>query len=154
MGPFIGVVSDTHGYYDPVLDDLFAGAEHIVHAGDIGAGVLERLRRLAPVTAVLGNTDAADLLPGVPPQAEVEILGLRVLVSHVRESLLRDRDPVAEGVDLVITGHSHRPAVEWREAALLLNPGSAGRPRLGRPRTAAFVVVEGGRPRPQIVTLD
>jgi hypothetical protein len=52
--PFIGVISDTHGCYDPLLDDLLAGAERILHAGDIGAGILDRLRRLAPVTAVLG----------------------------------------------------------------------------------------------------
>ncbi len=61
--PFIGVVSDTHGYYDPVLDDLFAGAAHIVHAGDVNdPATLARLRRLAPLTAVAGNTDRPDPL--------------------------------------------------------------------------------------------
>jgi uncharacterized protein len=152
--PFIGVVSDTHGFYDPLLDHLFAGAAHIVHAGDVGAGVLERLGRLAPVTAVLGNTDAPDLLPGVPEQAAVAVLGLRILVGHIREGLLRARDPVAEGFDVVVTGHSHRAAVEWRGRTLLLNPGSAGRARFGLPRSAALVVVKAGRPRPRIVTLD
>ena len=56
--PFIGVVSDTHSYYDEALDDLLAGAERIIHAGDVGTiDVLARLRALAPVTAVMGNTD-------------------------------------------------------------------------------------------------
>ena len=60
--PFIGVVSDTHGYYDEQLDGLFAGALHIVHAGDVGTpDVLARLRALAPLTVVAGNTDL-DLL--------------------------------------------------------------------------------------------
>ena len=94
--PFIGVVSDTHGHYDPLLDDLFAGAERIVHAGDIGVGILDRLRRLAPVTAVLGNTDLADVWPGVKSEAVAEALGLRILVGHIRDGLLRFRDPVAE----------------------------------------------------------
>lgn len=152
--PFVGVLSDTHGYYDPVLDDLFAGAERIVHAGDIGAGVLERLSRLAPVTAVLGNTDSPELLPGIPWEAEAECLGLRLLVAHIREALWRARDPVAQGFDLVVTGHSHRPAVERRGHTLLLNPGSAGGARFGLPRSAALVAVQGGRTRAQIVTLE
>jgi putative phosphoesterase len=152
--PFIGILSDTHGHYDAVLDDLFVGAERIVHAGDIGAGVLERLSRLAPVTAVLGNTDSPQLLPGVPWEAEVECLGLRIVVAHIRESLWGARDPVAQGFDLVVTGHSHRPSFEWSGGTMMLNPGAAGRARFGLPRSAALVVVEGGRPRAQIVTLE
>jgi putative phosphoesterase len=152
--PFIGVVSDTHGRYDPLLEDLFAGAERIVHAGDIGTGVLERLGLLAPVTAVLGNTDLPEMLPGVPQEAVVEALGLRILVGHIRDGLLRFRDPVAEGLDLVISGHSHRAAVEWRQGTLLLNPGSAGSARFGLPRSVALVTLAGGRPQPRIVPLE
>ena len=152
--PFIGVISDTHGHYDPLLDDLFAGAERIVHAGDIGAGILERLRGLAPVTAVLGNIDLADVLPGVQSEAVAEALGLRILVGHIRDGLLRFRDPVAEGFDLVVTGHSHRATVEWRQGTLLLNPGSAGSARFGLPRSVALVTAHAGRPQPRIVPLE
>lgn len=152
--PFIGVLSDTHGYYDPVLDDLFSGAERIVHAGDIGVGVLERLRRIAPVTAVLGNTDPASLLPDLPAEATTEVLGMTLLVAHIRRDLERAHDPVAEHIDLVVTGHSHRAAVEWREDTLFLNPGAAGHARFGLPRTVALVAMEGGRPRARIVPLD
>ena len=153
--PFIGVVSDTHGYYDPMLDDLFAGAVGIVHAGDIGDyGILERLRGLAPLTAVLGNTDPPFLAPDLPWEVEVEIAGLRIIVCHIGADLMGAHDPVAEGFDLVISGHSHRASVTWREETLFLNPGSAGRARFGQPRTAAIVNVEGGRPQPQIVALD
>ena len=153
-GPFIGVVSDTHGHYDPLLDDLFAGAERIVHAGDIGPGVLERLGRLAPVTAVLGNTDLPEALPGVSLEAGIDALGLRIVVCHIRDNLLRFRDPAAEGFDLVITGHSHQATVEWRQETLLLNPGSAGRARFGLPRSAALVTLDSARPQPRIVTLE
>jgi uncharacterized protein len=153
--PFIGVVSDTHGYYDPALDDLFAGAARIVHAGDIGSlDILQRLRGLAPLTAVLGNTDRPAWGDTLPWEAEAEILGLRVLVCHIGASLMGRHDPVAEGVDLVISGHSHKPAVEWRVDTLFLNPGSAGRARFGQPRTAALVAVKDGRPEPRIVPLD
>lgn len=152
--PFIGVVSDTHGYYDRRLDALFAGALHIVHAGDVGSGVLGPLGKLAPLTVVAGNTD----LPGggeeLPWEAHVEVAGLRVLVCHIGKSLMGRHDPVAEGYDLVVSGHSHRAAVEWRERTLFLNPGSAGRARFGMPRTCALVTVADGRPEPQIVALD
>jgi len=153
--PFIGVLSDTHGYYDPMLDDLFAGAAGIVHAGDIGDyGILERLRGLAPLTAVAGNTDAPFPALDLPWDAEVEIAGLRIIVCHIGASLMGRRDPVREGFDLVISGHSHKAAVEWREETLFLNPGAAGRPRFGQPRTAALVGVKAGRPEPRIVPLD
>jgi putative phosphoesterase len=153
--PFIGVLSDTHGYYDPMLDDLFAGAAGIVHAGDVGDdGILARLRGLAPLTVVAGNTDLPVEGLDLPWEAEVEIAGLRIIVCHIAASLMGRHDPVAEGFDIVISGHSHRAAVEWREDTLFLNPGAAGRPRFGQPRTVALVSVKGGRPEPGIVPLD
>ncbi len=154
--PFIGVVSDTHSYYDDALDDLLAGAERIIHAGDVGTvDVLARLEALAPVTAVLGNTDLPFWDDQLPWEAEVEALGLRILVCHIGKSLMGRHDPVAEGFDLVISGHSHRAAVEWREGTLFLNPGAAGKARFGMPRTLAFVSLgSDGRPVPEIVPLD
>jgi uncharacterized protein len=151
--PFIGVVSDTHGYYDERLDVELAGAVHIVHAGDVGSGVIPRLRALAPLTVVAGNTD----LPGaaeadLPWEAQVEIAGRRVIVCHIGHSLMGRHDPVAEGFDLVVSGHSHKAAVEWRGDTLFLNPGSAGHARFGRPRTCARVSL-GARLEPTIVTL-
>ncbi len=153
--PFIGVVSDTHGYYDDRLDLVLAGAERIVHAGDIGTlDILSRLRALAPVTAVLGNTDLPFWEGELPWEAEAEALGLRILVCHVGTSLMGRHDPVAEGFDLVVSGHSHKAAVEWRGDTLFLNPGAAGKARFGLPRTCALVTVgAGGRPAPQIVAL-
>jgi len=154
--PFIGVVSDTHGYYDARLDDLLSGAERIVHAGDIGMlHVLSRLRALAPVTAVLGNTDLSFSEDDLPWEAEVEALGLRILVCHISKSLMGRHDPVAEGFDLVVSGHSHKAAVEWRGETLFLNPGAAGKARFGLPRTCALVTVGAdGRAAPQIAPLD
>ena len=146
--PFIGVVSDTHGYYDEQLDVLLAGAVRIIHAGDIGTlDVLARLRAIAPVTAVLGNTD-------LPWETEVEELGLRILLCHIGKSLMGRHDPVAEGYDLVVSGHSHMAAVDWREQTLFLNPGAAGKARFGLPRTLARVQLGAdGRPVPEIVSL-
>ena len=153
--PFIGVVSDTHGYYDPVLDERFADAAHIIHAGDVNdPQTLERLRKIAPLTAVAGNTDLPDPWIDLPWEVDTEIAGLHVLICHIGADLMNRHDPVAEGFDLVVSGHSHRAAIEWREGTLFLNPGSAGRPRFGQARTCALVTVRAGRPKPRIVTLD
>lgn len=152
--PIIGVVSDTHGYYDPALDRLFAGAAHIVHAGDVGTlSIIARLRGLAPLTAVAGNTDLPGFGDQLPWEAEVEAVGMRILVCHIGQSLMGRHDPVAEGFDLVISGHSHVAAVEWRAETLFLNPGSAGRARFGQPRSAALVTVTAGRAEPRLVPL-
>jgi uncharacterized protein len=149
--PFIAVVSDTHGYYDEQLDDLLAGAVHIVHAGDVGRGVIPRLRALASLTVVAGNTDLpTDELPW---EAVVTVAGTRIIVCHIGSSLMGRHDPVLEGFDLVVSGHSHKAAVEWRGDTLFLNPGSAGRARFGQPRTCAFVMLEGERLEPTVVTL-
>jgi putative phosphoesterase len=152
---FIGVVSDTHGYYDDALDDLFAGASRIIHAGDIGGpDILQRLQLMAPLTVVLGNTDGPSWGDTLPLEAVTEVLGLRVIVCHIGASLMGRHDPVLEGFDLVVSGHSHKAAVGWRRSTLFLNPGSAGRARFGMPRTCAQVSVLGGRPEPRIVPLD
>ena len=54
----VGVISDTHGVLDPRAFAALADCDVIIHAGDIcGPGILEELRILAPVIAVLGNCD-------------------------------------------------------------------------------------------------
>src|SRR5450756_3069747 len=71
-------------------------------------GVLERLRGLAPLTVVAGNTDRPFSALDLPWEVEVEIAGLRVIVCHIGASLMGRHDPVREGFDLVISGHSHK----------------------------------------------
>lgn len=152
--PVIGVVSDTHAFYEPKLDELFAGVDHIVHAGDFGTlDVLERLRLLGPLTVVCGNVDRQYFLDQFPWETQVEVAGARILVCHIGTSLMGNHDPVAEGFGLVVSGHSHRAAVKWRGETLFLNPGYAGRSRFGQPRSVALVTVRDGVPEPEIVSL-
>jgi hypothetical protein len=89
----------------------------------------------------------------LPWETEVEVAGLRLIVCHIGHSLMGRHDPVAEGYDVVVSGHSHRAAIEWRDGVLFLNPGSAGRARFGKPRTLALVEVRDGRPQARIVDL-
>ena len=55
----IGVISDTHDFFDPRIPELFKDVEHIIHAGDIGSmAIISELEKIAPVTAITGNTDS------------------------------------------------------------------------------------------------
>jgi len=139
----LGVISDTHGRLDPALHEIFAGVERIVHAGDVGAAdVLIELATIAPVTAVRGNVDLYLGAEQLPEEAGFEIAGRRVLVAHVLPDLLRRHRPAREGVDLVVTGHSHRYRESREQGVLFLNPGSAGAARFGLPRSAAVVEID------------
>jgi uncharacterized protein len=138
----VGVISDTHGLFDPRLKEVFAGVDHILHAGDIGAmTVLDSLAAIAPVTAVRGNVDHEAWGWDLPDEAAVELNGRRILVAHIKEDLLRHRDPEREGFSAVVTGHSHAPALVQRGDVLYLNPGSAGRRRFHLPRAVALLNV-------------
>src|SRR4030095_5946737 len=121
----IGLVSDTHSLLRPEAEAYLAGSDHIVHGGDIGhAGILERLRALAPLTAVRGNNEHGTWAEALPETEWLEVGGILVLAVH--DLALLDVDPRAAGVRVVISGHSHQPGVEERDGVLFVNPGSAG----------------------------
>jgi uncharacterized protein len=132
----VGVISDTHGLVRTAALGALAGAELIVHAGDVGApAVLEQLRTVAPVVAVRGNNDRGPWAHALPSAEVVEFGGVLLYVLHDVKEL--DLDPRAAGFRVVIAGHSHRPAVEERDGVLFLNPGSAGPRRFTLPITVA-----------------
>jgi putative phosphoesterase len=139
----IGVISDTHGLLRPEAVTALRGVEHILHAGDVGdIAILDSLRQIAPVTAIRGNVDVSGPCAELPPTDVVELGGkLFYLVHSVRDL---DIKPAAAGVDVVVSGHSHKPAVESREGVLFFNPGSAGPRRFSLPVTLGFVTVEDG----------
>ncbi len=77
----IGVVSDTHGYFEPRLNDVLAGVDLILHAGDVGTlAVLDELSQIAPVRAVAGNVDPAQL--ALPPSLKLKLENVQVEVLH------------------------------------------------------------------------
>lgn len=147
----VGVVSDTHGMLRDCLYPSFATVDLIIHAGDVGRQVvLQELRRMAPVVAVRGNTDGrwAD---GLLPLLDMVSVGGRMMaVLHDLTDL--DLDPRAAGVDVVISGHTHRPLIETRDGVLYLNPGSIGPRRFDYPVSAALIEIRGATLTPQILT--
>ncbi len=142
MGGRIGIISDTHGLMRPEALQALAGVDHILHAGDVGAPeVLERLRELAPVTAIRGNVDRGAWAQALPETDLVEAAGRFFYLVHDLAAL--DIDPSAAGVCAVVSGHSHRPAVHRRRGVLYVNPGSAGPRRFNLPVTLGLIDVSG-----------
>jgi hypothetical protein len=149
----IGVISDTHGLLRPEAEQCLAGVAHIIHAGDIGRPeVIEGLSRIAPVIAIKGNVDTADWAARYPDTRRMQLGGRVMFVLHdVNELKL---DPVSEGIDVVISGHSHRPGIKTVDGVLYLNPGSAGPRRFSLPITVATLEVNKSGIRPAISDLD
>jgi putative phosphoesterase len=148
----VGLISDTHGLLRPEALDFLAGADHIVHGGDIGGpDILERLAAIAPLTVVRGNNDTAPWARAIPETARVDVGNVALYAIHDLKAL--DIDPRVAGVRVVVSGHSHRPACTERDGVLYVNPGSAGRRRFSLPIAAAELVIDGDRVHPRIVTL-
>ena len=148
----VGVISDTHGLLRPEAVRALEGMDLIVHAGDVGGPeVLETLRTLAPVVAVRGNVDAGDWAHALSETETVEAGDTMLYVLHDAHRL--DLDPAAAGFAAVISGHSHRPAIERRNGVLFLNPGSAGPWRFVLPVSLALLRVQGDGLDAELVNL-
>jgi putative phosphoesterase len=153
----LGLIADTHGLLRPEAVAALEGCEHIIHAGDIGSrtgdprGVLDTLARIAPLTVVRGNNDCGSWAAPIPYAADIEFDGVRIHVLHILGELAID--PAAEGVNVVVSGHSHQPCMESRASVLFVNPGSAGPRRFKLPVSVARLWVEGGRAEAELVTL-
>jgi uncharacterized protein len=139
----IGVISDTHGLMRPEALAALRGVEHILHAGDVGdISILGALRTIAPVTAIRGNVDTSGPCAELPATDVVELGGKVFYLVHSVHDL--DIDPVAAGVAMVVSGHSHKASVSVKRDVVFFNPGSAGPRRFSLPVTVGFVTVEDG----------
>jgi hypothetical protein len=148
----IGVISDTHGLLRPEALDALRGAEHILHAGDVGdITILDRLRTIAPVTAIRGNIDTSGSTAQLPATEAVELNGHLIYMLHSIADL--DLKPEAAGISVVIFGHSHKPSIDIHKGVLYLNPGSAGPRRFKLPVTVAHLYLD-AKPRAEIITLN
>jgi uncharacterized protein len=147
----LGVISDTHGLLRPEVFDAFEGVEHILHAGDVGTpGILSDLRALAPVTAVYGNTDGAELRRVLPQVAALELDGFDIVVTHGDQlgsptpEALHSAFPDAQ---IIVYGHTHRPLLTIVDVVVtVMNPGGAGARRFNLPPSVGILELEAGIP--------
>jgi putative phosphoesterase len=155
--PTLGIISDTHGRLPARVFDVFARVDLILHAGDIGdPDLLIDLTALAPVRAVYGNMDGAEVRAGVEAEAVLREGGATIVLLHghlladQRAITFRDAFPDA---DVVVHGHTHEARIDRDAAPWVLNPGSAGAPRRGGPSSVAILRVENGLLDARIVAL-
>lgn len=142
----IGVISDTHDYLDPRIPELFQGVDHILHGGDIGMPcIIMELENVAPVTAVLGNTDVG---LNFKETEVIELAKSKFMVHHIVDvrspSAAVQRRLIRDNPDVLVFGHTHKPFNERIGKTLFFNPGYAGKPRFSMPRTVAVLHCENG----------
>jgi putative phosphoesterase len=132
----VGLISDTHGLLRDEALQALEGSDLIIHAGDVGRPeILGALKALAPVVAVRGNVDTQPWAEELPVTAVAEAGPATIYVLHNLAEL--DLDPAAAGFQIVVSGHSHKPANAMRDGVLYINPGSAGPRRFNLPITVA-----------------
>lgn len=145
----IGLVSDTHGMFDPALPEILKDVSAILHAGDVGdPAILGQLKDICPsLVVVSGNVDThVRGLEMLPAFAKRNLMGIRILITHYTGSSDFRLPPVVAAIKkekpaLVLSGHTHIPLIEQQDGILFVNPGSCGPKRMDLPRTCGVLTV-------------
>lgn len=148
----IGLLSDTHGYWDERYARHFAECDEVWHAGDIGSlEVAEKFEAFRPFRAVYGNIDGRDIRLRYPEVNRFSIEGADVLIKHIGgypgnydasiRGTLRTNPPT-----LFISGHSHILKVMHDRSinTLHINPGAAGIHGFHKVRTLVRFTIDNG----------
>lgn len=147
----IGLLSDTHAYWDDKYSEYFSSCDEIWHAGDIGSDLLaSQLAEIHPLRAVYGNIDGQSTRLQYPKIAHFKVEEVEVMMTHIggypgryhpeiREELYNSRP------NLFITGHSHILKVGFDKNlnCLHMNPGAAGKSGFHQVRTLIRFTIEG-----------
>lgn len=155
MGILVGLISDTHGLVRPAVFPALEGVELILHAGDVGDGVLEELNAIAPVRAVRGNTDPPEF-PGLQEALDLALQGVRIHVSHGHElgSPTPEKLLAAYPADVIVYGHTHKQLVVNVAGRWVINPGSAGAQRFKLRPSVGRMTIETGKVEIALLELD
>jgi putative phosphoesterase len=155
----VTALADSHGYLCDETLEVLSGSDLILHAGDIGGeSILNRLRAVAPVVAVVGNGDP-DLARRYPWEQRVEAAGARLLLCHWYDNWGRVHPKIEREIDewdphVLVYGHTHVSDNTRRDGRLYFNPGYSGPPGLGRQRSVGRLLVGGGGVSSEIVVLS
>jgi putative phosphoesterase len=150
----VGLISDTHSLIRAEALAALHGVELILHAGDVGGErVLRELRGIAPVHAVIGNTD--DPASGLPRRLDLALGGLRICVTHGHELGSPKPETLASSydADVIVFGHTHRPVIDTVGATLVVNPGAAGPRRFNLQPSVGLLRIEQQRASAEILPL-
>ncbi len=149
----IGIISDTHAYWDDKYLTYFEPCDEIWHAGDIGSmEIAERLSEFRPLRAVYGNCDGGDLRLMFRETIRFKCENVEVLMKHIggypghydysiRNEILKSPP------QLFISGHSHILKIKYDQSLHLLhiNPGAAGLQGWHKERTLVRLTIDGNQ---------
>jgi len=147
----IGIISDTHSYWDDRYLKYFEPCDEIWHAGDIcSVELIERLNEFRPVRAVCGNCDGGILRRMYPEILRWKCEDVDVLMKHIGgypgrydHSIMREL--YTNPPKLFISGHSHILKIKYDKTLNLLhiNPGAAGVQGWQAERTLVRLQIDG-----------
>lgn len=140
----IGLLSDTHSYFDESILSYFENVDEIWHAGDIGSlEIFKKLQDFKPTRAVFGNIDDNETRWTLKEDEIFEIEGLKIYLTHIggvpssfnprTRKIIKEQKP-----DIFICGHSHIVLVKKdpkNNDMVCLNPGAAGKHGFHKTRT-------------------
>ncbi len=130
----IGLISDTHvparaRCIPKEVLQVFENVDYIIHAGDlVELSVIDELEQIAPVLAVHGNMDNAEVSEMLPKLNSLKLFDWKIGVAH-DPSMLHDMGKIKEiieqnGFNVFVNGHTHRSSIKWEGKTLYINPGS------------------------------
>lgn len=130
----IGIISDTHGFWDKAFKRYFSECDEIWHAGDIGhLNITDQLKEIAPVKAVFGNIDNNIIRQEYQEDEVFEYKNQKIFITHIAGKLGSYHKNCKEKIalhkpDILICGHSHicKVAYDKKHQLLYINPGAAG----------------------------
>ena len=147
----IGLLSDTHTYWDDKFKQYFSACDEIWHAGDIGnQDVLRNLEAICPVRAVYGNIDDHLIRTICPKILRFKVEDVEVLLTHIGGYPGRYAPEIRSEIytnppKLFVCGHSHILKVMYDKTyqMLCLNPGAAGKYGFHQVRTLLRFTIDG-----------
>lgn len=151
----IGLLSDTHGWWDDRYLKYFADCDEVWHAGDIGSVELaDKFEAFKPIRFVTGNIDGTELRKRYPKHQRFTVEGVTVWMTHIGGYPGKYAPEVAPEIfrhppKLFISGHSHILKVLYDKTLQLLhlNPGAAGKQGFHKTRTLLRFVIDNGNIR-------
>jgi hypothetical protein len=160
----IGLISDTHGSFEPEIREFLAPVDELWHAGDFGSGeaFAASIAAFKPLVGVYGNCDGQDIRHMYPSYQYFEREGMSVLMTHIggspghydlrAQALIEHCRP-----QIFVCGHSHILKVmqDSRYDLLYINPGACGNQGWHTVKTALrFEIKEGEIKNMEVFNLE
>ncbi len=139
----IGLISDTHGYWDTKYVKYFKECDEIWHAGDIGEiEITDQLNNIAQVKGVFGNIDNSTIRQEFPKEQIIQYGNQKVYMTHIGGRPVKYNSFSLKKLlhltpSVFICGHSHICMVKYdhNHQLLYINPGAAGNYGIHKIRT-------------------